>query len=339
MASPKLASGALPQWLVQTGALDGHREVQISLAWLGLPPHSSDLYLCFCGGCIVMRRHVFWRSFAVGGLILSATLGAALVHAPPATDELLASATQAYDQCRARMKDATSSGPGKAVLAGPGTICFAGAISRQSMDLLLDVFAKVPKGTPILFAAASSGGHVSAALDVAEQITSRNVTFVVGSVCASSCANYFFLPAARRVIMKDALVIFHGGMSPGYIAGVENQFSAEKKKWPADQAKIAQLAAVVATAHQSARRQEAMLRAIKANPRFFDLFDSFSFLPGSKFRKDCRTSLKAREFVLSDRVLQTNGVKVHANYGPQTSVALDAVLKRRDAAGQVCFWS
>jgi ATP-dependent protease ClpP protease subunit len=275
----------------------------------------------------------------MGVTILAATLSAALLQAPPADDRLLAAATAGYEQCRTRLKGASSDGPGQAVLAGPAVICFAGRITRESMDRLLEVFAQVPKTMPITFAAVSNGGSAAAALDIAEQIVAREVTFVAGPVCASSCANYFFLPADRRIVLKDSLVIFHGGMSPGYLKKVEKELAAARKKRPADQAKIAGLADVVAKARESMPRQEAMLRAVNANPKFFEMFDYFSVLPGSKFRKDCSTSLKAREFVLSDRLLRANGIEVHVNQGPRTSADLDVIINRRGDGGKLCLWS
>ncbi len=268
-----------------------------------------------------------------------ATLMGALLQAPPADDRLVALATAASGQCKSQLKGTTSDGPGQAVLAGPGVICFAGRITRESMDSLLAVFEQVPQTTPVTFAAVSNGGKAAAALDIAEQILSRDVTFVAGPVCASSCANYFFLPADRRVVLKDSLVIFHGGMSPGYVKKVEKELASESKKRPLDHAKIAELTEVVAKAHQSVPRQDAMLRAVNANPRFFEMFDYFSLLPGSKFHRDCSTSLKAREFVLSDRLLRANGIVVHVNEGPQTSADLDVIANKLGAGGKLCLWS
>ena len=275
----------------------------------------------------------------MGAALLATALSAASLQAPLADGRLLADATAGYEQCRARLKGATSDGPGQAVLAGPGTICFVGKITRESMDRLLGVFAQVPKTTSIIFAAVSNGGQVLPALDVAEQILARDVTFVAGPVCASSCANYFFLPADRRVVLNESLVTFHGGMSAGFVQKVGKELASERKKRPADEARVASLASTLAMAHEAMPRQEAMLRVIGANPKFFDMFDYFRIGPGSKFRKDCTTSLEAREFVLSERLLRANGIEVHVNYGPRTSADLDAIGSKRGFGGKLCLWS
>lgn len=60
----------------------------------------------------------------------------------------------------------------------------------------------------------SGGGDVLAAIPIAERIQKQQVDIVVEGLCASSCANYFFIAAKKKKVGRESLLLFHGGIAP-----------------------------------------------------------------------------------------------------------------------------
>jgi hypothetical protein len=58
----------------------------------------------------------------------------------------------------------------------------------------------------------SAGGPVGGALPIALRLQERRVDLIVDGLCASSCANYFFVAARRKTVLPGSLVLFHGGI-------------------------------------------------------------------------------------------------------------------------------
>jgi hypothetical protein len=94
------------------------------------------------------------------------------------------------------------------------TVCFAGEIDPDSARRFLAVLAEIPAHRPITVVVRSAGGRVLSGLDMGEALLPRPVTAVASSICASSCANYVFMAADRRVIAPESVLVFHGGMTP-----------------------------------------------------------------------------------------------------------------------------
>jgi hypothetical protein len=55
----------------------------------------------------------------------------------------------------------------------------------------------------------SMGGENLSALRMGRIIWDRHMTVIVSGICMSACASYIFLPAARRQVRPNSLVIFH----------------------------------------------------------------------------------------------------------------------------------
>lgn len=60
----------------------------------------------------------------------------------------------------------------------------------------------------------SGGGDVLAAIPIAESMQRQHVDIVVDGICASSCANYFFIAANKKKVTQESLLLFHGGITP-----------------------------------------------------------------------------------------------------------------------------
>ncbi len=58
----------------------------------------------------------------------------------------------------------------------------------------------------------SGGGDTLAALPIAETIQRRQLDIIVEGICASSCADYFFIAAHEKTVLPGSLVMWHGGL-------------------------------------------------------------------------------------------------------------------------------
>lgn len=63
----------------------------------------------------------------------------------------------------------------------------------------------------------SSGGSASIAMDIGDVLASRNIKIIVEDICASSCANYLLPVASHVTVSKNALIMLHGSIDPGFV--------------------------------------------------------------------------------------------------------------------------
>jgi hypothetical protein len=97
------------------------------------------------------------------------------------------------------------------------TLCFAGIISRASADEAVALIAGQRLDTMVV---TSDGGEVTAALRLARAIRAHGLTLVVKGRCVSSCANFLFTGARRKIVAPQSLVVFHGGIAPPAFGGL-----------------------------------------------------------------------------------------------------------------------
>uniref|UniRef100_UPI001953676E hypothetical protein n=1 Tax=Serratia marcescens TaxID=615 RepID=UPI001953676E len=55
---------------------------------------------------------------------------------------------------------------------------------------------------------------------LARAIRARGLTLVVQRQCVSSCANFLFTGARRKIVAPGSLVVFHGGIAPVAFGGL-----------------------------------------------------------------------------------------------------------------------
>ena len=244
-----------------------------------------------------------------------------------------------YDLCRTALQGATTTGPYRVAQPQPDTICFAGNIDRGAMDALVAALRSVPEGSPLTLVAGSSGGSVTAALDASAEILRRRVTIITGPVCASSCANYLFLPAARRIIGPNPIVAFHGGMSGGLIERLRRGVRQAQRAPRQDPALTARREENLGISMGDQVRERNMLNAIGIDSRFFEFFERIPAGPGSQWRRDCPGRPNMDQiFVFSENALRSRGVAVELNLGPKSDVELQTLLKSMGQEGRMCFW-
>lgn len=77
----------------------------------------------------------------------------------------------------------------------------------------------------------SPGGFVDEAIKIGSAIQARSINVEVDSYCMSSCANYIFLPAKKKVIRNGGVLCFHGG-TPRSRKELEDIFSVSMSRNP-----------------------------------------------------------------------------------------------------------
>jgi hypothetical protein len=105
--------------------------------------------------------------------------------------------------------------PGELKIVSPDTACFEGEIWEDNVEPLLAWLKQLPRGSQPLLVVRSRGGEASAGIDVMEELQATNAEVRVVDLCGSSCADYFFAGAKRRSVADGAIILFHGGYSPG----------------------------------------------------------------------------------------------------------------------------
>ena len=89
------------------------------------------------------------------------------------------------------------------------TIRYTGVINGENASALLNRARRAPEpiGTLVIN---SLGGQTTAGKTIGAWVHENGVTVAVHDVCYSSCANYIFTAAPRKIIRAGAIVAWHG---------------------------------------------------------------------------------------------------------------------------------
>jgi hypothetical protein len=199
----------------------------------------------------------------------------------------------------------------------------------------------VPSGQPLtLVVEGSDGGDLASGLDIAKALSTRNSTVIANGMCASSCANYLWLLANHRIITKRGLLIFHGGATLALLPGINKQIEALAKEQPGMNVKNIE-AKQRATMNAWIKQQDALLAKAGVDTDFFDIFNHIGSPKTLDFEpEDCKARPNAKYVVFSSDYLDSKGVKIETNKGPNTAAQVHAYLKRISpkASQETCFW-
>ena len=89
------------------------------------------------------------------------------------------------------------------------TIRYTGVINGESASTLFNRARRAPERIDTLVIN-SLGGHTDAAKTIGDWVHENGIAVVVHDVCYSSCANYVFTAAPRKIIRDGAIVAWHG---------------------------------------------------------------------------------------------------------------------------------
>jgi len=193
--------------------------------------------------------------------------------------------------------------------------------SPESTEQFLQMLAALPASTSPKIIVQSPGGMVELGMEMGEAIVARHAAVYVHGTCASSCANYMFLGAAERHIMKDGVVMFHGGVT-------RSSMQQERPEGMPEGYLEANFA-----------RQTAFLTSAGVNPEFFEWFDGLNQVNSNPA---CPMS-DYDWLVFSPEALHSIGAPVVENQGPTSQEELDRVTDpaRRASEGmdpKICYW-
>lgn len=217
-------------------------------------------------------------------------------------------------------------------------ICYRGTINEDGVSRFLAITETLTAGSPLTVMMRSNGGSVKDALDAAEGLKRFDVTFVAALICASSCANYFFLPAQRRIVLANSMVAFKGGMSPGLAQIVERQLTDERRKRQPDEQRIGKLEKDIADLPALTTRQNDLLERAGIRRTFFNAFDEINALPRRRWSPDCAKQRKASMLVMSEDTLASQGARIDISLGPTNASELASLLDQVGGKGSVCWW-
>jgi ATP-dependent protease ClpP protease subunit len=127
---------------------------------------------------------------------------------------------------------------------------------------------------PPLLVIRSSGGPVDEALPIGRIVLQTRATVAVSGLCASSCANYIFGVARKRLLLPNSIVLFHGGVSPATIEEAASQVREQLRLLKVSPDKIE--ANVDRVRHKLGvqfAEQRALLKQAGVDPGFLERFD------------------------------------------------------------------
>lgn len=90
-----------------------------------------------------------------------------------------------------------------------GLITYSGSITSQSLK---EFETMINSGKFSTLAINSQGGEVVSAIRIAELVSKAQLMLIVDGECSSSCANYIFPAAKRKIVTKGSVVAIHGGI-------------------------------------------------------------------------------------------------------------------------------
>jgi len=98
------------------------------------------------------------------------------------------------------------------VVLKDGTFYYTGLIDKAANEKLISIYNEL-KIKPVWINIKSKGGVIDTALDLGEWIYKVKLNIKVLDYCLSSCANYIFTAAHKKIVSNNAVIGFHGGAS------------------------------------------------------------------------------------------------------------------------------
>jgi hypothetical protein len=120
------------------------------------------------------------------------------------------------------------------------TLHFETKVSKENIDdALLTADKSDTKITKIIVN--SSGGDVESGIRFGHWIYDNNLSLIVKRKCLSSCANYFFTASKDVLVLKGALVGWHGGATQFDFIAPDTLTEVERFEWESNLNKMKRL--------------------------------------------------------------------------------------------------
>jgi ATP-dependent protease ClpP protease subunit len=259
------------------------------------------------------------------------------VTTPPGHADTRISATEqrAIDACRAWWHPLDINAEATAMANADG-LCVSGFVDSGRDKAILSELAELPRdGAPVVVIR-SGGGEFMASMTVAEALLARKATVIGDTLCASACANYILAAGARRIVLPDSFLLFHGGMTMDLMAQAEPQVGELMKADPRirhDEAR----ATLKAELDASIARQNALMVKAGINPEIFEWMGRANTMSGEEIARNCPADTHVIQY-RRDR-LQGFGYRFDLYDAPATQAETDALLRKLGRESKVCFWA
>ena len=107
---------------------------------------------------------------------------------------------------------ADSSPPETHVFLVAGELNYVGPLSAEANARAFALF-DAQETKPTLLSIRSPGGNTDVGMELGSWVRQKGLTVKVLEVCFSSCANYVFTAAEKKIVSNFAVVGYHGGLS------------------------------------------------------------------------------------------------------------------------------
>lgn len=114
-----------------------------------------------------------------------------------------------------------------------GELNYFGSLSADANQRAFDLFSKA-RPRPAVLSIRSTGGVTDAGIELGRWVHAQGLTVKVMEFCFSSCANYVFPAARRKVVSNFAVIGYHGGLSSTSFE-LDDEQEAMLKTLPAEQ--------------------------------------------------------------------------------------------------------
>lgn len=214
-------------------------------------------------------------------------------------------------------------------------LCIDGEITPATFETVTTVLASRESDDPLVVVIRSPGGDVDVALDIAELFKEYNATVVASEFCASSCANYILPSVAKRYVLKDTLLMFHGGVVLDGLNDIAEQLHAlHKMGHRIDPLKEIEYAR--RDLNKKILRQEEFLVSVGIDRHFFRWMDLFNHMDEERKRLLCPPG--SSMIVFHPDILRNFGYRIDYYSGPLSQEQTNRIVEAMSVDSNVCFW-
>lgn len=114
-----------------------------------------------------------------------------------------------------------------------GELNYVGSLTAEANQRAFALFSKA-QPRPAILSIRSKGGVTGAGIELGRWVHAQGLTVKVMEYCFSSCANYVFPAAPRKVVSNFAVIGYHGGLSSMSFQ-LDGEQEAMLKTLPAEQ--------------------------------------------------------------------------------------------------------
>jgi hypothetical protein len=108
-----------------------------------------------------------------------------------------------------------------ALPASADEVHFGGTLTMKSVD----EFIRLNDDKPVtLLSIASPGGILDAGIKLGRWVRQKNADVRVMMFCASACANYVFTAGRHKIIARDSVVMWHGGLQAWELGEILDEY-------------------------------------------------------------------------------------------------------------------